>query len=140
LADYREGHAAILPRRYFTHLLMERGGQGAGTVIRFGMKLGGRVREARAEVSEPEPGRVLAERILDARATVTTFTVDPVGRDRVRVTIMTSWTASGIAAFLERLLAPILLRRVYREQLVNLERLAHGKDNDLNPESPTKST
>jgi hypothetical protein len=126
LADYHQGHPSILPRRYFTHLHVERGGQGAGTLIRFGMKIGGQVREATAEVSEPEPGRVLVERVLDERGTETSFTVDPLGTDRVRVTIRTSWRAAGVPGLFERLFAPALLRRIYREQLGNLERVARG--------------
>lgn len=126
IADYREGHPSILPPRWFTHLHVERGGVGAGTVIRFGMKSGGRVREMRAEVSEPEPGRVLVERGLDERGTVTTFTVDPAGSGGTRVTIQTTWRAPGVAGFLERLLAPALLRRVYREELARLGEKATG--------------
>lgn len=129
LADYREGHPSILPPRWFTHLHVERGGVGAGTVIRFGMKSGGRVREMRAEVVEPEPGRVLVERGLDERGTVTMFTVEPAGTGGARVTIRTTWRAAGFAGFVERLLAPMLLKRVYREELARLaERAgaAHG--------------
>src|SRR5690606_26579640 len=62
IADYREGHPSILPPRWFTHLHVERGGVGAGTVIRFGMKSDGRVREMRAEGVGPEPGRGRVER------------------------------------------------------------------------------
>lgn len=124
LADYRQGHPAILPRRYFTDLAVERGGRGAGTVIRYGVKLAGRVRDARAEVFEPQPGRVLEERIFDDRGTVTTFTVDPLEGGRVRVTIHTSWQARGLPGVFERLLAPGMLRRIYREELTNLERAA----------------
>jgi hypothetical protein len=126
LADYRQGHPSILPRRYFTDLTVEQGGQGAGTVIRYGVKLGGRVQQARAKIFEPQPGRVLEERVLDARGTVTTFTVDPLKGGRVRVTIRTSWQASGVAGLFERLLAPGMLRRIYREELANLERVARG--------------
>ncbi|HEX6941077.1 MAG TPA: SRPBCC family protein [Longimicrobiales bacterium] len=120
LADYREGHPSILPPRWFTHLRVEQGGMGAGTVIRFGMKNGGRVREMRAEVAEPEPGRVLVERGLDERGTVTTFTVDPSGAGGTRVTIQTTWRAAGVVGFVERLLVPALLKRVYREELARL--------------------
>lgn len=129
LADYHDGHPSILPPRWFTHLHVEQGGVGAGTVIRFGMKSGGRVTEMRAEVSEPEPGRVLVERGLDERGTVTTFTVDPAGADGSRVTIRTTWRAAGFAGFVERLLAPMLLKRVYREELARLaERAGAARD------------
>jgi len=120
LADYREGHPSILPPRWFSYLHVEQGGVGAGTVIRFGMKSGGRVKEMRAEVVEPEPGRVLVERGLDERGTVTTFTVEPAGTGGARVTIRTTWRATGVAGFFERLLAPTLLKPVYREELARL--------------------
>ena len=120
LADYREGHPSILPPRWFTHLHVERGGVGAGTVIRFGMKSGGGGRGMGAGGGEPEPGRVLVERGLDERGTVTTFTVDPAGAAGTRVTIQTTWRAAGLAGFVERLLAPALLKRVYREELARL--------------------
>ena len=62
LADYREHHRAgtFLPL-VFTDLQVVRGGVGAGTVIRFTTRLGGRTVTRTQEVSEPEPGRVLVE-------------------------------------------------------------------------------
>jgi hypothetical protein len=127
IADYRAGHPAILPARYFTGLHVERGGVGAGTLIRYGVRIGGRVREARAEVFEPQPGRLLEERNQDERGTVTTFTVTPAGDGRSRVTIATTWTSRGIVGLIEQLTAPALLRRIYREQLSNLERVARRR-------------
>jgi hypothetical protein len=126
IADYEEGHPSILPDRYFTHLHVERGGRGAGTIIRFGMKLGGRVQEVRSEVSEPEPGRVLVERVFDERGTTTTFTVDPIGPDAARVTFHTTWRANGWRGLVERWVAPTLLRRVYRAELAQLGRVARS--------------
>ena len=122
LADYHQGHPSILPRKHFTHLTVLEGGRGAGTVIRFGLKLGGRVQEATADVTEPVPGYVLVERVRDDRGTETTFAVEPVGQDRSRVTIKTIWKARGPLAWLERLVAPRLLRPIYREELANLGR------------------
>jgi len=124
LADYEQGHPSILPKPYFTHLHVEEGGRGAGTVIRMGMKIGGKYQEAVADISEPEPGRVLEERIRDERGTTTTFIVEPRGAGRVRVTIRTTWEVSGLAGLVERLLAPAMLRRVYQAELANLERAA----------------
>lgn len=122
LADYRTGHPRILPRA-FAGLTVEQGGRGAGTVIRFGMRSFGTVQWARAIVEEPEPGRVLVERLED-RPVTTAFTVDPRGQDHARVTIETSWTPRGRGALVERLVAPVLLKRVYAEELRNLERVA----------------
>lgn len=121
IADYRAGHPSILPKAYFPYLEVEEGGQGAGTVIRYGVKLAGRVQEARARIVEPEPGRLLEEHIFDDRGTVTSFTVDPVPGGRVRVTIGTRWDGSGIRGLVERLAAPPLLRRIYRLQLAAIE-------------------
>jgi hypothetical protein len=126
LADYRVGHPSILPARAFAELTVERGGQGAGTVIGFGMKSFGTVRWARAAVDEPEPGRVLRERTLDEKDIVTTFTVDHLEPGRSRVTIETTWTPRGLGGLFERLLAPPFLARVYAEELENLEAVAGG--------------
>jgi hypothetical protein len=38
LADYHDGHPRILPQQYFSSLEVERGGVGAGTVLRFQMR------------------------------------------------------------------------------------------------------
>lgn len=122
LADYRTGHPRILPPA-FVSLTVEEGGRGAGTVIRFGMKSFGTVRWVRATVEEPEPGRVLLERV-EANSLQTTFTVDPGEPGHSHVTIETSWTPRGAGALLERLLAPTFLKRVYAEELGNLEKVA----------------
>ena len=124
LADYRDGHPHILPRKYFTGLKVERGGYGAGTVIRFGMRAFGKTREARAAVTEPEPGRVLVETALDEGGPVTTFVVEPVG-GRARVTFKTELTsASGVAGAVERFVASRFLRRVYALELAQLDDFA----------------
>lgn len=124
LSDYHHGHPRILPRRAFEELVVEEGGRGAGTVIRFGMKSFGRVTWVRATVEEPEPGRVLVERIRNGSDVETTFTVDPTDDGGADVTISTSWIPRGPSALLERLLGPRLLRGIYREELENLETVA----------------
>jgi hypothetical protein len=120
LADYREGHPAILPKRYFPWFAIEEGGTGAGTVIRFGFHLPGARRTVRALVAEPEPGRVLTERDLDNGA-VTRFLVEPTADGWVsRVTIETTWDKAGLAGWVERWLVPSFLQRVHLEELSNL--------------------
>jgi len=124
LADYRTGHPGILPRKYFIDYDVEKGGSGAGTRIRFSIRLLGKVRTVRAEITEPQPGRVLAEEDVDTGA-MTTFTVDPVeGARRSRVTIETVWSTPGLSGLLESWFAPRLLRRIYVEELANLDRAA----------------
>lgn len=127
LADYRVGHCLILPARVFTHLAVEEGGRGEGTVIRFGMRAFGKETETRALISEPEPGSVLVERDTGGSDLVTTFTVEPRAGDTAAVTIDTRWTPRGAGALFERLLAPPFLRRLYIEELENLEKVAAGR-------------
>jgi hypothetical protein len=121
LVDYRSGHPRILPERYFSDLVVEQGGRGAGTVIRFQMHMLGSTRTALAHVDEPEPGRVLTEKYPENGA-VTTFQVLPLddGR-RARVTITTQWSSPGPRGLMERWIVPPLLRKIFREELANLE-------------------
>lgn len=77
LANCREEHPRILPPRYFGALYGDEGGIGAGTAFRVEMRVFGTTRIGRATVTEPEPGRVLAETFPDD-GFYTTFTVEPV--------------------------------------------------------------
>jgi hypothetical protein len=124
LADYRERHPALLPPA-FSNVIVESGGVGAGTVIRFDVKIGGITRAVRAKVTEPEPGRVLAETDFE-RGAVTSFTVEPRGERACEVTIATEWTASGLRALVERWMAPPKLEALYAEELANLRRAAES--------------
>ena len=121
LADMREHHPKFLPPA-FSDFTVESGGVGAGTVTRFKTTAGGRTREYRMEVSEPEPGRVLQESDT-ASSLVTTFTVTPEGLLRVR--IETSWDgAGGIGGFFERTFAPRAMRGIYDDELERLDAYA----------------
>ena len=122
LADMREHHPHFLPPA-FSEFSVESGGVGAGTVTRFKLTAGGRTREYRMQVAEPEPGRVLTESDTES-SLVTTFTVDPQG-ERSRVRISTTWEgAGGIGGFFERTFAPIAVRRLYADELERLNRYA----------------
>jgi hypothetical protein len=123
LSDYRVGHPRILPRG-LEKLTVERGGRGAGTIIRFQVRSFGTARWVRASIDEPEPGRILVERSLDGNGLETRFTVDPADGGSSLVTIETSWTPRGPAAGLERLVGPFLLERAYAEELENLATVA----------------
>ena len=125
LADYRDGHPRILPPQ-FSDLAVERGGFGHGTVIRFQMRLLGKTQTYRAAVTEPEPGRVLAENYLGADGIVTTFTVDPVpGTSFSNVEISTDLpTRSGPLGAIERLVMTRLLRPIYLQELQILDAVA----------------
>jgi len=126
VADYTDGHPRILPEKYFSNFAVERGGIGAGTIIRFDVRLLGSTRAVRAEITEPKPGRVLVETDLETGAT-TSFTLQPAnGGNRTIVTIETSWPSHGVRGVIERLVAPAVLRRVYVEELKKLNEVAHN--------------
>lgn len=122
LADYQQHHPRFLPPA-FSDFRVEAGGVGAGTRIGYTLTLAGRPLSAQAAVTEPEPGRVLAE--TDRRTgAVTTFTVTPADAG-CRLLIETVWQpASGLAGRLEHLLAPRLLRGIYADELDRLDRYA----------------
>jgi hypothetical protein len=125
IADYRHGHPSILPPEYFEDLVVEAGGQGAGTRIRFTMKAFGRREVSRAEVTEPEPGRVLVETIRE-KGVVTTFTVAPVPDGRTEVTLETVYPARGLRGWFEALFVPGYLKKVYVAELRLLAQIAAG--------------
>ena len=124
IADYRVKHPRILPRPPFESLAVEQGGTGAGTVIRVGIRLLGRLQSYRATVTEPEPGRVLVE--TNENGYATSFTVDPrADGTSTRVTIATTLSGrGGVIGALERHFVTWLLRPVYTRELENLAAVA----------------
>lgn len=122
VADMREHHPHFLPPA-FSDFEVESGGVGAGTIIGFTLKAGGRRRRYRMQIGEPEPGRVLTE--SDAGSSlVTHWRVEPEdGRSRVRLS--STWEgAGGIGGVFERLFAPRVLRGIYTDELERLDRYA----------------
>jgi hypothetical protein len=123
LSDYREHHRAgptgFLPPA-FTDLQVLRGGVGAGTVIRFTTRIGGRAETRTQEVSEPEPGRVLVE-WGDGEGS--TFTVEPRG-EQALVRIETALNTRGLAGLALRLIGARILGPLYADELSRLERYA----------------
>jgi hypothetical protein len=123
IADYRRGHPSILPPEYFEDLIVEDGGQGAGTRVRFTMKAFGKREVSRARVTEPHPGRVLVETVED-RGIVTTFTVEPWQANESKVTLTTEYPTRGVRGWFEALVVPRYLRKVYAAELRLLARRA----------------
>jgi uncharacterized protein YndB with AHSA1/START domain len=122
VADMRDHHPHYLPPA-FSDFRVESGGVGAGTITRFKVTAGGRSREYRMRVDEPEPGRVLTESDTDS-SLVTTTTVTP--RDGASVVqISSSWNgAGGIGGFFERTFAPRAMRPIYADELDRLDAYA----------------
>jgi uncharacterized protein YndB with AHSA1/START domain len=127
IANLREHHQRFLPPA-FSDFEVESGGVGAGSVVRFKVTAGGRSRQFRMTMTEPEPGRVIEESDSNS-SLVTTFTVTPQG-EVSRVRIFTTWDgASGIGGFFERLFAPRAMRGIYLDELERLNtyaRATHG--------------
>lgn len=127
ISNYNDGHPRILPKQ-FSSLVVEQGGVGAGTIIRFHMSVFGRKQAFRAAITEPEPGRVLVETDLDANGAVTTFTVNPGSAPAdSHVTISTELRVrAGFFGKIEKTLSTLLLRPIYVSELENLARVATG--------------
>ena len=125
IADHREHHPHFLPPA-FSDFEVESGGVGAGTITRFKVTAGGRSREYRMEVAEPEPGRVMTESDTNS-SLVTTWTVTPEnGVSRVRIS--TTWDgAGGVGGFFERLFAPRVMRSIYADELERLNNYARER-------------
>jgi hypothetical protein len=127
ISNYHDGHPRILPKQ-FSGLVVEQGGVGAGTIIRFQMSLLGRKQSFRAAITEPEPGRVLVETDLDTNGAITTFTVNPGGAPAdSHVTISTELPVrSGFLGKIERTMTTLLLKPIYTKELQNLARVSTG--------------
>jgi hypothetical protein len=122
IRDIREHHPRFLPAN-FSDLEIEQGGVGAVTIFTFTGTFVGSTRRFRMRVDEPEPGRVITE--SDTMSSmVTTWTLTPEG-DSTRVQIETRWNGTeGMAGFMERTVLPMLMRRVYNDELRRLDRYA----------------
>jgi Polyketide cyclase / dehydrase and lipid transport len=127
LSDYRVGHPAVLPRPYFTDLIVEKGGQGAGTVVRGSVKLFGKEFPFHQLVSEPEPGRILLETDIET-GQWSTFTFEPLnGGTQTRLTIASEFPPSrGIMGLVERLTKASVIRRLYKQELRNIAAYVHS--------------
>lgn len=122
-ADYHEGHTAVLPKQYFTEMIVNKGGTGASTEITVKMDVFGNKVTYDLVVTEPEPGRVLQEED-EVAGVVTTFTVDPVnGGQQTKVTLHTrARTAPGVRGFIEKRIMPPISRKIYNAELDLLEK------------------
>ena len=127
ISNYNDGHPRILPEQ-FTGLMVEQGGVGAGTIIRFQMSVFGRKQTFRAAITEPEPGRVLVETDLGTNGAITTFTINPgTAPADSHVTISTELPVrGGFMGKIERAMTTLLLRPIYVKELQNLARVATG--------------
>jgi ribosome-associated toxin RatA of RatAB toxin-antitoxin module len=124
IADMKNHHSNFLPD-CFSPLTVEKGGYGDGTVISFTMRLGGQTTAATSDIAEPEPGRVLTERVRQS-GLLTTWTVTPTAAG-CTVRLESRWHAGGLGGLLQWLVAPGMLRKVYDEELRLLDAYARSQ-------------
>jgi ribosome-associated toxin RatA of RatAB toxin-antitoxin module len=130
ISDYRVGHPAILPKPEFTELTVIKGGQGAGTELRVALEMYGQKFSYHQIVTEPEPGRTLVETDIET-GQFSRFTFEPLnGGKQTKVTIFSEFPASnGIKGFMERLMQPSIVSRLYKKELRNLEQYMANRSN-----------
>lgn len=127
IADYKEWHPKIIPKPPFIGIdVIEGNGVGDGTKIIVHMKILGIKQAIKADITEPEPGRVLVETVESGY--VTTFTVDPKddddGKEATLVTIRTDMTKDGIPGTIEYWFVNWLFGQNYVKELDLLEEVA----------------
>ena len=129
IANYHTGHPRILPKQ-FSGMVVDAGGVGAGTIVRFNMRVFGKTQVFRAAVTEPQPGRVLVETDLGFNGAVTTFTVDPGATPgQSEVTISTELRVrGGVVGAIEHYLTRRYLRPIYLEELMLLRAFVERQD------------
>lgn len=121
LIDYvsDDGHRAIVPPRYFKEIKLIEGGIGNGTEVDVTMAILGQEQTTRLSLHEVEKNRILVEGNEEI-GLETTFLLEPVAGDpnTTNVTIRTvGQTSSGLQGWIEGYLVPMVLRRVYKEEL-----------------------
>lgn len=116
IADYHVGHPSILPKPYFVSLTVEEGGIGEGTVFRADMNVMGKKSVMRAKITEPEPGKLLRETDLDG-VIITDFIFKPAPNGQTELTFHTTYQTKN---FIEKLMIPPILKRMYKQELGNI--------------------
>lgn len=121
LIDYRGHHPRILPPA-FADYAVESGAMGEGTIFTTTVRSGGRSFPFRMRVSVPEPGRVIEERDFEGNRR-TRFTIKPEGTG-THLRIESWWSSPGLMGWLESLVAPGVTRKIFAEEIGNIEAYA----------------
>lgn len=129
LADYKHKRPLLLTENFLDYKV-ESGGQGAGTIVAYRLRVAKRERPYRIRVDEVIKGQQLIERDRNS-SLVTTWTLSPQDDGRqTHVQVTTEWQgSSGIGGFFERTFAPLGLHRIYNQMLEMLEIAVVPADN-----------
>jgi hypothetical protein len=131
IADYHQHHPRILPDA-FSNLVVRQGGIGAGTIMTFDLRTGGRTRHYTGVVSEPKPGKHLVES-YPSEGGETSFVVEPHGEE-CTLTIATEFDIRrGPIGTIERWLSARILRPLYAEELRRIAQYAAGLRGSAEP-------
>lgn len=124
IADYKNGHPKILPKPPFVSLVVEKGGFGAGSVLKVQMKVAGKLQTFKTIVTEPEPGRVLLE--TNDTGYITIFTVEPRDNDKNSYVTFTTEIPSNskLSKKIEFFFSKMILPAVYKKELQMLAEVA----------------
>lgn len=120
LADYAETRPKLLTEHFSDYEVRE-GGKGEGTLVHWRLQATKkRSRECLFAVTQPAE-RTLVETDRNS-SMVSTWTVEPAGPGRSRVTVHTRWEgAGGIGGFFEKTFAPSGLRKIHDGVLARLD-------------------
>jgi carbon monoxide dehydrogenase subunit G len=114
LADPKH-HKHILPEEFTSY------GEEADGMVAFTLKVGGVERHMRVRTEQAEPNRLFREIEVDSNI-ATEFILEP-HHDGTVVTISMKYeTKRTIAGWIEKLTVPLLLRPLYKKELVKLGR------------------
>jgi hypothetical protein len=124
ITDFSGSRPQMLPENYQGYNV-ERGADGAGPVLSFTLRAGGRERAYRMQVEVVTAGQELFERDLASTYTMRWLVerVGPGAHTRVRLSSDWESRASGVNGFFERRFAPLGVRRIHQETLVRLGHL-----------------
>ena len=127
LADYSTHHPRIMPPDHFSDLVVDLGGVGEGTVFHITTRVAGKRQRLHMRVSEPAPGSVLRETNLDT-GVATDFTVSGNGSGTTLVRMSSEWESHGLKGWMDRLLAPRVMNRLFAEQLDQLAEYVRSRE------------
>lgn len=131
LSDYEAARPALLPVEYYSDYHVAEGGRGHGTVVRWILHFTkSRTREIESVVVAARH-LTLVER--DNNSTLTTsYTVIPLEDVEPRqslITAQTSWRgADGFMKYIERILAPKMMRKIHAAFLTNVKKHCETTD------------
>ncbi|HTJ71713.1 MAG TPA: SRPBCC family protein [Actinospica sp.] len=113
-------HAKFLPTPFYDCEVVEDG------TLRIKIDFAGGVKEIRMQATEPEPGRTVVLTDTNGSGLVTTYIVTPQGTQALVSVTATFDGESGVAGFVERIVAPRRLHGIYTKQLGAFE--AHARE------------